>query len=425
MVRHKFDRFEFARVTSQRGTRISSPASRASGRRCRQRYGSAPIELLLALPILLVMLSLIFCVCSVTQTRMAVTTSARNVAFAKRHTPWKFEPETLSLEKVEAVGKVLGSSRKMSPGSGLVSGEANGAPTGIFGPLRSLVMSTESKRFVLGGGWDFQEIEFKKHRPLTLTDKAETIGFPADQLTAFTSLGRFGAGAGGSFGNVQTQALQRIQAAQTQITRRLAAIRQEIASAQATVNQLNRQIANLRSSGGNVAELEQKRDALREHIDELKDERSRLSTANSHLGVNLKLPTAGAAAGEELPDNPFSFNNAAAMLSMWNSLKPDEKKAIIGLVQIGLDLAGIVSPSPAFDLASFAIAFSQGDKLGMVVSAISMIPYVGDLAKLANIPKYGATIAAAQRVIRNSANAQRFLIFMGKYALSDGVGFPQ
>ena len=54
----------------------------------------------------------------------------------------------------------------------------------------------------------------------------------------------------------------------------------------------------------------------------------------------------------------------------------------LDLTQIGLDIAGIFDPTPISDGANTLISLGRGDWLGAGLSAISMIPYVGDAAKL-------------------------------------------
>ncbi len=167
-----------------------------AARRAKLRKGLAPLELALALPILMVMLSLIFGVCTVTTTRMNVTLAARNFTFEKRHTPWKHNAQTLKLDHVQKVSRILGPRPLMPANSGLVSGAAQGAPIGLFGPLRKLALTTNCERFVLGGGWDYQEIEFKKHKQLTLTDKSKYFGLDAVTWTLSRSWGVLAPGSG-------------------------------------------------------------------------------------------------------------------------------------------------------------------------------------------------------------------------------------
>lgn len=67
----------------------------------------------------------------------------------------------------------------------------------------------------------------------------------------------------------------------------------------------------------------------------------------------------------------------------------------LDIVQFALDLAGIVDPTPISDGASGLISLARGDFLGAAISGLSMIPYVGDLAKAGKIPKYVRSITEA------------------------------
>ncbi|MDZ4851938.1 MAG: TadE family protein [Pirellulaceae bacterium] len=276
-------------------------------RRHSLRRGIAPLELALALPILMVMMSIIFGVCSVTETRMMTTTAARNNAFEKRHKPWEHDAQTLELSEVQKVEKILGPSPVMPAKGGLVSGIAASAPTGMFGPLSKLTLATQSERFVLGGGWDYQEIEFKKHSPLILTDKAKYFGMKASEINAFKGLGSFGAGFGGSgsIGQMQGQVQQSLQDARREVTARLAEIQRQMKQLSSQLSLEKHQQANLRKNPNADPNSIQKADKqvkkTQAKIDELKSEQSKQQQASGSMGVDSKLPAAGhVSASEEL-----------------------------------------------------------------------------------------------------------------------------
>lgn len=67
----------------------------------------------------------------------------------------------------------------------------------------------------------------------------------------------------------------------------------------------------------------------------------------------------------------------------------------LDLVQFALDLVGIADPSPVSDGLSGLISLRRGDWLGAGISGLSMIPYIGDLAKAGKIPKYARSITEA------------------------------
>ena len=68
---------------------------------------------------------------------------------------------------------------------------------------------------------------------------------------------------------------------------------------------------------------------------------------------------------------------------------------VMDLTQMGLDVAGIFDPTPISDGANTLISLGRGDWLGAGLSAISIIPYVGDAAKLGKLGKWGETVTKA------------------------------
>jgi len=67
----------------------------------------------------------------------------------------------------------------------------------------------------------------------------------------------------------------------------------------------------------------------------------------------------------------------------------------LDLVQIGLSVAGIFDPTPISDGVDGLISLFRGDFLGAGISVVSMVPYIGDAAKLGKLGKFAETIAKA------------------------------
>ena len=67
----------------------------------------------------------------------------------------------------------------------------------------------------------------------------------------------------------------------------------------------------------------------------------------------------------------------------------------LDLVQIGLSIAGIFEPTPFSDAADGLISLFRGDWLGAGISAVSMVPYLGDAAKLGKLGKFAETVSKA------------------------------
>lgn len=69
-------------------------------------------------------------------------------------------------------------------------------------------------------------------------------------------------------------------------------------------------------------------------------------------------------------------------------LTPEQKELLLDLTDIGLSVIGIFEPTPFSDLAGTGLALSRGEYGGAAISALGIIPYLGDLAKLGKFPKF-------------------------------------
>lgn len=92
------------------------------------------------------------------------------------------------------------------------------------------------------------------------------------------------------------------------------------------------------------------------------------------------------------------------------SLPPGvRKELVLDLAQLCLDLAGIVDPTPASDAGNLLLSLGRARWFDAVLSGVSMIPYLGDLAKLGRLPRYLETAREAIRAARASAEAAAVL----------------
>ncbi|UIJ46496.1 DNA/RNA non-specific endonuclease [Sphingomonas cannabina] len=102
-------------------------------------------------------------------------------------------------------------------------------------------------------------------------------------------------------------------------------------------------------------------------------------------------------------------------------LTPAQKELALDLTQMGLDVAGLFDPTPISDGANGIISLFRGDWLGAGISAVSMIPYLGDAAKLGKLGHWGKTVVNAVEIARtDSAFAQAIRPALGK--ISDAIG---
>lgn len=77
----------------------------------------------------------------------------------------------------------------------------------------------------------------------------------------------------------------------------------------------------------------------------------------------------------------------------------------LDLMQMAFDLAGFVDPTPTSDGVSAIISLTRGQWLDAVISGVSVIPYIGDLAKAGKLPKYLKTVERAFELADKSRKA--------------------
>ncbi len=82
-----------------------------------------------------------------------------------------------------------------------------------------------------------------------------------------------------------------------------------------------------------------------------------------------------------------------------------QKELMLDLGQIGLDIVGLVDPTPISDGLNGLVSLFRGDLLGAGISAVSMIPYLGDAAKLGKLGKWSKTIDRAIDIARAAPNS--------------------
>ena len=65
---------------------------------------------------------------------------------------------------------------------------------------------------------------------------------------------------------------------------------------------------------------------------------------------------------------------------------------MLDLTQMTLDITGIVDPTPVSDGTNAAISLARGDVSGAAISAIGLLPVLGDLAKLGKLKRWSNAI---------------------------------
>lgn len=71
---------------------------------------------------------------------------------------------------------------------------------------------------------------------------------------------------------------------------------------------------------------------------------------------------------------------------------PSPASLAADVTQIGLDIAGIFDPTPISDGSNAVISLIRGDWGGAALSAVGIIPYLGDAAKLGKLGKWAETV---------------------------------
>lgn len=79
------------------------------------------------------------------------------------------------------------------------------------------------------------------------------------------------------------------------------------------------------------------------------------------------------------------------------------------LTQVCLDIAGFVDPTPVSDGANALISLARGNWFDAVLSGVSMVPYIGDLAKAGKFPRYLRTLENAVLLAERYADFDRLL----------------
>jgi hypothetical protein len=90
-------------------------------------------------------------------------------------------------------------------------------------------------------------------------------------------------------------------------------------------------------------------------------------------------------------------------------VSPEVRKLGLDIVQFGLDIIGIFEPTPIADGTNTLISLARGDWLGAGLSALGIVPYVGDLAKAGKLGKYAKAVAEAVELAKKSPKLAKAL----------------
>ena len=95
-----------------------------------------------------------------------------------------------------------------------------------------------------------------------------------------------------------------------------------------------------------------------------------------------------------VPHPPRGTRPESAAKQTPDAAKPKgvEADLALDLGQMALDITGIFDPTPLSDGANALISLGRGDLLGAAISTVSIIPGIGDVAKLGKLGKYVETL---------------------------------
>jgi hypothetical protein len=107
-----------------------------------------------------------------------------------------------------------------------------------------------------------------------------------------------------------------------------------------------------------------------------------------------------AAADSDRDDAPAAPGRGTAPDAPASSRGSRALSLALDVTQVALSIAGIFDPTPTCDALDGLISLLRGDYAGAAISAVSMIPYLGDAAKLGKLPKLGKVIDEALQLAK-------------------------
>lgn len=109
----------------------------------------------------------------------------------------------------------------------------------------------------------------------------------------------------------------------------------------------------------------------------------------------LRDAAADAPAGTPSADARVARADGALRQADAARLAKEKQELLLDLGQIAVDIVGIFEPTPFADLTNAGISIWRGNWLDAGLSALGVIPYLGDAAKLGKLGKFGKLIERA------------------------------
>lgn len=116
--------------------------------------------------------------------------------------------------------------------------------------------------------------------------------------------------------------------------------------------------------------------------------------------VNARLPVTDQARFQSDLARALAQRGAPAQTGVDPAVARQRQELALDVAQMVLDIAGLFDPTPVSDGTNAIISLFRGDLLGAGLSAVSIIPFLGDAAKLGKLGRWAQTIERAVDLAR-------------------------
>ena len=150
----------------------------------------------------------------------------------------------------------------------------------------------------------------------------------------------------------------------------------------------------------------------------------RRPTGGYYTGTNRQTPLPTPRRGRRRPPpgqrEATESRDRARQRSVENT---QQQEIVLDLAQLTLDITGILDPTPLSDGTNMLISLTRGKWTDALISGVSLLPYLGDLAKLAKLRDYSDTVRLAKQIAKTDPAWRRVLreMFTPLKALLDNV----
>ncbi len=125
--------------------------------------------------------------------------------------------------------------------------------------------------------------------------------------------------------------------------------------------------------------------------------------------VNNRLPPTDQARFQSDLGSALARRNAGPPAGTDANIARQRQELALDVTQMVLDVAGLFDPTPISDGSNALISLFRGDLLGAGLSAISIIPYLGDAAKVGKLGRWAQTIERAVDLAKTDSAFARMI----------------